>query len=315
MMQRNEILANISADNDFDFYYDVENVHNQYIIDIIREHFENGERQDHEFTSLEFLNLLWEQANFVQTNIRKADTVITTLQSLPLDDEAKHILLGFILLYSQGGFPIINDNPQYSRTYGFIETAFKSYEGNTPEKIICERDWFKKKERDKEHNDLMVSLYNTYNPQQKTPESNRKESAMRDAIREGIEECIKGKKDKESLELLSSMKQKYFDDMVKALDTIEKGKSCFNQLEIMIGEIEGRKGVKPIKVRSTASDKDELIMKTFEGLMEDNGNERDILGLMGTVHYNYLGVGTKTSTDKNKTDSIRRTLKSYGIIK
>jgi hypothetical protein len=314
-MQRNEMLASISANNDLDFYYNVKNVHNQYIIDIITEHFDNGERKDHEFTSLEFLNLLWEQSNFVQNNIEKAQTVKTTLQQLPLNEEEKHILLGFILLYEQGGYPITNDNAQYQRTYGFIETAFKSYEGNTPEKIICEKDWFKKKERDKQYNDLMVSLCNTYNPQPKTPESNRKESVMRDAIREGMVEIIKDKKDKESLELLSSMKQKYFDDMVKALDTIEKGKYCVNQLEVMIGEIEGRKGVKKIKDRSEANPKDKKIIETFEELMRTNGNESNVLGLMGTATYNYLEVGKENSTDKNRTDSIRRTLRSYGIIK
>jgi hypothetical protein len=281
------------------------------IIDIITEHFDNGERKDHEFTSLEFLNLLWEQTNFVQTNIEKAQTVKTTLQQLPLSEEEKHILLGFILLYEQGGYPITNDNPQYQRTYGFIEIAFKSYEGNTPEKIICERDWFRKKGQDELLDRANIIAYNMFNPQPKTPESNIKESAMRGAIREAIDECIKDKKDKESLDLLSSMKQKYFDDMVKALDTIEKGKYCVNQLEVMISEIEGRKRVKPIKVRSTASPKDKKIIETFEELMETNGNEGNVLGLMGTM----TDLGVKGATDKNRTDSIRRTLKSYGIIK
>jgi hypothetical protein len=132
-------LKAISAKNDLDFYYNAENQPNQDLVFGTLEYFETGKRKGF-FEPLEFMNLLWEQYNFVNNNIQKSHTTITTLKALPLTVEQKHVLFGFILKWF-GGYPIDNMNKQYDTTLRLIEKEFLSYNKQTPEKQFCQKDW------------------------------------------------------------------------------------------------------------------------------------------------------------------------------
>jgi hypothetical protein len=132
-------LKAISAKNDLDFYYNAENQPNQDLLFGTLEYFETGKRKGF-FEPLEFMNLLWEQYNFVDKNIQKPHTTITTLKALPLTVEQKHVLFGFILKWF-GGYPIENMNKQYDTTLRLIEKEFLSYKMQTPEKQFCQKDW------------------------------------------------------------------------------------------------------------------------------------------------------------------------------
>lgn len=132
-------LKNISSKNDFDFYYNAGNIQNQDLVFETVEYFETGERKGF-FEPLEFMNLLWEQYNFVNNTIDKPHTVITALKALPMTGEQKHVLFGFILKWF-GGYPVENMNIQYGATLRLIEKEFLSYPEDTPEKDFCRRDW------------------------------------------------------------------------------------------------------------------------------------------------------------------------------
>jgi hypothetical protein len=132
-------LKAISAKNDLDFYYNAENQPNQDLLFGTLEYFETGKRKGF-FEPLEFMNLLWEQYNFVDKNIQKPHTTITTLKALPLTVEQKHVLFGFILKWF-GGYPIANRDKQYDTTLRLIEKEFLSYKKQTPEKKFCQKDW------------------------------------------------------------------------------------------------------------------------------------------------------------------------------
>lgn len=132
-------LKVISANNDLDFYYNTENMPNQDLVFGTLEYFETGKRKGF-FEPLEFMNLLWEQYNFVNTNIQKPHTTITTLKALPLTVDQKHVLFGFILKWF-GGYPVTNMDKQYDTTLRLIEKEFLSYKKQTPEKKFCQKDW------------------------------------------------------------------------------------------------------------------------------------------------------------------------------
>ena len=130
-------LKSISASNDLDYYYKY--IGNQNLLFSIIEYFETGARKGF-FEPLEFMNLLWEQWNFVVANADKAHSTVTALKALPLKPLQKHILFGFILKMF-GGFPVENDIKQLDTTLRLIEKEFLSYTGSTPEKKFCQRDW------------------------------------------------------------------------------------------------------------------------------------------------------------------------------
>ena len=71
--------------------------------------------------------------------------------------------------------------------------------------------------------------------------------------------------------------------------------------------------VKEIKDISKANDKDRRIGNRFEELMITHKDKKTVLAIIG--RQTDLEVSTKESTEKDKTDSIRRTLRKYGIIK
>lgn len=132
-------LKSISANNDLDFYYNPENFGNQDLLFSIIDYFETGARKGF-FEPLEFMNLLWEQYNFVVANVSKAHSTITALKALPLKPLQKHVLFGFILKMF-GGYPVENGNKQFDSTLRLIEKEFLCYEGATPEKKYCQRNW------------------------------------------------------------------------------------------------------------------------------------------------------------------------------
>jgi hypothetical protein len=136
---KDEKIAFISTNNDLDFYYNVQNMPNQDLVFGTIEYFENGKRKGF-FQPLQFMNLFWKQYNFVIDNIQKPHSTITTLKDLPLSDEQKHILFGFILKWF-GGYPVENLNMQYNTVLRLIEREFLDYEGETPEKEFCQKDW------------------------------------------------------------------------------------------------------------------------------------------------------------------------------
>ncbi len=132
-----EELKDVSADNNLDFYYST--IENQDLVFGTIKHFETGPRKGF-FEPLEFMNLLWKQYTFVKDNVNQPHSTATTLDDLPLNPEQKHVLFGFILKWC-GGYPVNNHNRQYNSTLRLIENKFLAYEGETPEKEVCRRDW------------------------------------------------------------------------------------------------------------------------------------------------------------------------------
>jgi Leucine-rich repeat (LRR) protein len=153
-------LKNISANNDLDFYY-------QNQVSETIEYFKTGARKGF-FEPLEFLNLFWEQKEFVHKNLADSDLVISHLKELPLTDEQKHVLLGFILKW-WGGYPVryisqwdnvIHNTEsdeitvQKQGTFNLITNEFLSYQGNTPEKEFCKRK--------RNENELIFAMQNVF---------------------------------------------------------------------------------------------------------------------------------------------------------
>ena len=132
-------IKNISTNNDLDFYYST--IENQDLVSATIEHFEIGPRKGF-LEPLEFMNLLWKQYTFVKDNVNQPHSTATALDKLPLNLEQKHVLFGFILKWF-GGYPVNNLNQYYNSTLRLIEKKFLAYEGETPEKEVCRRDWDK----------------------------------------------------------------------------------------------------------------------------------------------------------------------------
>nr|WKN35059.1 hypothetical protein K4G66_22025 [Tunicatimonas sp. TK19036] len=126
------------AENDFDFYYNADNIPNQDLVFATIEHFESGPRKG-VIQPLDFLNLLWKEKEYINENIKKTHTVIEALKNRPFPEELLHILLGFILKWA-GGYPIHFGNPNHNSTYRLIEKEFKKFPIDTPEKEFCHKD-------------------------------------------------------------------------------------------------------------------------------------------------------------------------------
>jgi hypothetical protein len=123
------------ADNDWDFYYNVQNCGRQFLIREAKEYFENGAGKGI-FEPLDFLNLLWRQNDFIEQNIDRAQTVIDHLKQLPISEKERHVLLCFIIKFA-GGYPVYNFNRQWNVTYSLIAEEFLKYPEDTPEKEFC----------------------------------------------------------------------------------------------------------------------------------------------------------------------------------
>jgi hypothetical protein len=136
-------------DNKLDYYTD--NRYDYYVLaKMIIHHFE-GARKGF-FDTLVFLNLWDCQYNHVIGELHRhnnPDDAINYLQELPLTDEQKHVLYGFILLRACRGNPGningINDTNAAMEaitkakriTFKRIEKMFLAYPCDTPEKTYC----------------------------------------------------------------------------------------------------------------------------------------------------------------------------------
>jgi hypothetical protein len=136
-------LAQISANNALSFYTDKRNIPNQHLVNETIEYFGTG-AGSRVFKPLTFLNLLWQQYNYIIENIEEPDRVFLTLNNLPLDTLQKHILFGFVIKWF-GGYPleaplgIGNSQSHYDLRKRVLE-VFLSYQGDTPEKDFCKAD-------------------------------------------------------------------------------------------------------------------------------------------------------------------------------
>lgn len=136
----NEEIQSLSAKNGLDFYFNVDNIPNSELVFQTFDFFESGPRKG-TFTPLGFLNLLREQECFVRRNLSgKVNSTLDVLKSLPLDDEQKHILFGFMLKW-KGGYPIQVFDADEKIFYQLLENEFLSYPEQTPEKEFCSKKW------------------------------------------------------------------------------------------------------------------------------------------------------------------------------
>lgn len=152
-----ERLKPYMANLDYDFYLNTENIPNHDLVYATIEHFEDGPRKGI-MQPLDFLNLLWKQKKHLTDNIDKPYSVYQNLMALPLPEELRHILFGFIIKWL-GGYPINNLDTQYDSTLRLIEKEFLKYPKDTPEKKICQKDWDEYK-RVKQMEKLTNAIFN-----------------------------------------------------------------------------------------------------------------------------------------------------------
>lgn len=138
----------ISANNNLLYYYNTENIPNQKLVAEIVNYFDTGEGA-RVFSSLELLNLLWKQYNFIVENISNTDQIFDTIINLPLNPLERHVLFGLIIKWF-GGYPLdapsgtANSQVYYLFKKKLLE-VFLSYPEETPEKEFCKRNFEKKK--------------------------------------------------------------------------------------------------------------------------------------------------------------------------
>ncbi|MCF0053451.1 hypothetical protein LXM25_25490 [Dyadobacter sp. LJ53] len=136
-----EEIQSLSSKNSLDFYFNVNNIPNSELVFQTFDYFESGPRTG-TFTPLGFLNLLWEQEGFARRNLSgKVNSTLDVLKSLPLDDEQKHILFGFMLKW-KGGYPIQVFDADEKIFYQLLENEFLSYPKQTPEKKFCSKEFW-----------------------------------------------------------------------------------------------------------------------------------------------------------------------------
>ena len=129
----------VSASNDLDFYFNIKNIGNSNLVFETYDYFETGPRKG-TFSTLGFLNLLWEQDMYSRANLKgKPTSTLEVLKSLPLNDEQKHILFGFMLKW-KGGYPIQVWDADEKIFYKLLENEFLSYPYQTPEKDFCSKN-------------------------------------------------------------------------------------------------------------------------------------------------------------------------------
>jgi hypothetical protein len=131
--------------NTLDYY-----INNQYrnykiMVKMIIDHFESARKGF--LDTLDFLNLWDCQYGFVISSLHRRnnpDDAINYLQTLPLTDEQKHVLYGFILLRACGGNPDVLLDKEHRITFKRIREIFLGYPYDTPEKAYCTADNFLK---------------------------------------------------------------------------------------------------------------------------------------------------------------------------
>ncbi|AEI51209.1 hypothetical protein [Runella slithyformis] len=142
-----------AANNDWDFYHNLDNIRQQeHFIFPIKKYFQSGERAGF-IEPLAFMNLYWEQLMKLLQSQNSTRSFTDSLKTLPINEEVRHVLYGWLLKYV-GGFPYKNNNLWYDVIFIKIGDAFESYEGNTPEKWFCLRE----DEREKKINEGIAIL-------------------------------------------------------------------------------------------------------------------------------------------------------------
>lgn len=121
-----------------EYYTSEKNIGNQELVNETIGYFSTGPGQG-AFKPIDFLNLLNKQYFFLVDNVKAPETVIAQLEALPLSDEKKHILFGFLLKWF-GGYPIEYDNEDYDFLLKKVQSLFLAYPGETPEKDFCKAD-------------------------------------------------------------------------------------------------------------------------------------------------------------------------------
>lgn len=127
-------LASISANNDWDFYLNAQNIQQDFVRNT-RKYFTNGARAGF-FEPLEFMNLWWKQWHYLMDNVEKPYSTLQHFEALPLTAEQRHVLYGFILKFYEG-YPIRFIHVQTAIQLILIEEVFLRYESDTPEKEFC----------------------------------------------------------------------------------------------------------------------------------------------------------------------------------
>lgn len=134
-MNREEYATNYPLD----YFFNATSIPNQELVFMTYDHFETGPRAGY-MAPLEFLNLLEFNYEFLKVNVTKPFFVLEHFKSIPISDELRHILMGFILKW-YGGYPVDNFDQQYNTTLRLVEREFLKFKEETPEKKICQRDW------------------------------------------------------------------------------------------------------------------------------------------------------------------------------
>jgi len=136
--------------HDFNWYFNADNIPNQNAVFATKD-FLDIYRKD-TFEPLFFFNLLFKQIDELKDNLDTPFDYIKSLNTLPYNDEQKHLLFGMIL-YWHGGNPVQNFNPKYSTILKLVEKEFLqqysntythekrfcNYEGNQTEKLETEK--------------------------------------------------------------------------------------------------------------------------------------------------------------------------------
>ena len=134
-----EDLREFSFNFDLNYYTNKENIANQDLVAETINYFELGEGK-RAFRTLEFLNLLEKQYQFIIANVKDSEKVISHLKALPLSTLKSHILFGLLLKWF-GGYPVHNSNDDYNATLKHIQNEFLQFEEETPEKEFCKADF------------------------------------------------------------------------------------------------------------------------------------------------------------------------------
>jgi hypothetical protein len=96
------------------------------------------------FTTLDFVNLLFKQVDYVSANITATDSVREHFQTIKLSVTQQHILTGFIIKW-WGGYPVRNAYRNQETTLKAIQEIFLSAEPDSPEREFCRADMVKRK--------------------------------------------------------------------------------------------------------------------------------------------------------------------------
>jgi hypothetical protein len=170
-------LAEYSYSYDLNFYFNCEEIKNIDMLFATFDYFETGERQG-VFATLDFLNLLFKQYDLLRESFETPIDFLQHLKKIPLTEIQRHILYGFLLKWF-GGYPIEESmresNLPQEVILRFIEREFLKYEGETPEKKFCQKDWIEYA-RNKQIEKMINELLNPGLSQKefKSPDNNKR---------------------------------------------------------------------------------------------------------------------------------------------